>query len=101
MVLGWFGFRNFFMARHVPPKIVLNYSRQCHFRNAQRFIISELEKLPGKIDIAKVFHVELVKPSPEAALGSDVIAELVKAVEKLCLLGQTEEPEELNPLAPV
>jgi hypothetical protein len=33
VVLGWLGVRNFFMARHVPPKIVLNYSRQCQFRN--------------------------------------------------------------------
>jgi len=32
-VLGWLGVRNFFMARHVPPEIVLNYSRQCQFRN--------------------------------------------------------------------
>ncbi len=32
-ILGWLGFTNFFMARHVPPKIVLNYSRQCQFRN--------------------------------------------------------------------
>jgi hypothetical protein len=33
VLLGWLGFRNFFMARHVPPEIVLNYSRQCQFRN--------------------------------------------------------------------
>ncbi len=33
VVLGWLGVRNFFMARHEPPKIVLNYSRQCQFRN--------------------------------------------------------------------
>ena len=33
LLLGWLGIRNFFMARHVPPKIVLNYSRQCQFRN--------------------------------------------------------------------
>jgi hypothetical protein len=33
MILGWLGVRNFFMARHVPPNIVLNFRRQCHFPN--------------------------------------------------------------------
>lgn len=31
MVLGWLGVRNSFMARHVPPQLVLNYSRHCQF----------------------------------------------------------------------
>jgi hypothetical protein len=29
--------RNFFMARHVPPNIVLNFRRQCHFPNPPPF----------------------------------------------------------------
>jgi hypothetical protein len=33
MILGWLGVRNFFMARHVPPQVVLNFTRQCHFPN--------------------------------------------------------------------
>jgi len=33
MILGWLGVRNFFMARHVPPKIVLNFTRECQFSN--------------------------------------------------------------------
>jgi hypothetical protein len=33
MILGWLGIRNFFMARHEPPKIVLNFTRQCQFPN--------------------------------------------------------------------
>jgi hypothetical protein len=31
MVLGWLGLRNFFMASHLPPKIILNFSRKCQF----------------------------------------------------------------------
>jgi hypothetical protein len=33
MILGWLGVRNFFTARHVPPQIVLNFTRQCQFSN--------------------------------------------------------------------
>lgn len=32
MILGWLGFRNFFMASHVPPKITLNFTRKCQFQ---------------------------------------------------------------------
>jgi len=32
-ILGWLGIRNFFMSKHVPPKIVLNFTRQCQFSN--------------------------------------------------------------------
>lgn len=32
-ILGWLGARNLFMARNVPPKIVLNFTRQCQFSN--------------------------------------------------------------------
>jgi hypothetical protein len=33
MILGWLEVRNFFMVRHVPPNIVLNFTRQCHSPN--------------------------------------------------------------------
>jgi hypothetical protein len=33
MILGGLGVRNFFTARHLPPKIVLNFTRQCQFSN--------------------------------------------------------------------
>jgi len=33
IILGWLGVRNFFMARHGPPQIVLNFTRQCQFAN--------------------------------------------------------------------
>ncbi len=59
-------------------------------------ITSELEKLPGKFDLARLFQVDMVKPFQEAALGRDVIAELIRGVEILCRLGQTSEPEELK-----
>ena len=59
-------------------------------------IASELEKLPGKFDLARLFQVDMVKPFEECALGKDVIAELIKGVEILCRLGQSGEPEELK-----
>ena len=64
--------------------------------NDYKAITSELEKLPGKFDLARLFQVDMVKPFQEAALGKDVIAELIKGVEILCRLGQTGEPEELK-----
>jgi len=36
-VLGWLGVTNFFVAKHVPPKNILNYSHQCQFRNPPPF----------------------------------------------------------------
>jgi hypothetical protein len=30
-ILAWLGVRNFFMAAHAPPKIVLNFTRSCQF----------------------------------------------------------------------
>jgi hypothetical protein len=30
-ILGWLGFRNFFMPSHVPPKISLAFTRKCQF----------------------------------------------------------------------
>lgn len=59
-------------------------------------IASELEKLPGKFDLARLFQVDMVKPFEECVLGKDVIAELIKGVEILCQLGQSSEPEELK-----
>jgi len=59
-------------------------------------ITSELEKLPAKFDLARLFQVDMVKPLQEAALGPDVIAELIKGIEILCRLGQSGEPEELK-----
>jgi len=31
MILGWLGVRIFFTSKHVPPKIVLSFTRQCQF----------------------------------------------------------------------
>lgn len=59
-------------------------------------ITSELEKLPAKVDPARLYQVDMIKPVKEAVLGKAVITELIRGVELLCRLGQTNEPEELK-----
>lgn len=52
---------------------------------AERYkaIATRLEALPAKVSLAKLFQVDLVKPSPEAVLGQKVIDEVKKAIEVL------------------
>ncbi|MGO9168773.1 MAG: lantibiotic dehydratase [Candidatus Sulfotelmatobacter sp.] len=59
-------------------------------------ITAEIEKLPAKVDLAKLYQVDMIKPVEEAAINKAVIAELIKGVDLLCRLGQTAEPEELK-----
>lgn len=59
-------------------------------------IPSELEKLPGKFDVSRLFQVDMVKPLQQASLSGEVIKELTRGVEILCRLGNTAEPDELR-----
>ena len=59
-------------------------------------ITAEIEKLPAKVDLAKLYQVDMIKPVDEAVIGKAVIAELMTGVDLLCRLGQTAEPEELK-----
>jgi len=59
-------------------------------------ITAEIEKLPAKVELSKLYQVDMIKPVDQAVIGEAVIAELVTGVELLCRLGQTVEPEELK-----
>lgn len=59
-------------------------------------ITAEIEKLPAKVDLAKLYQVDMIKPVDEAVINQAVIAELITGVDLLCRLGQTAEPEELK-----
>lgn len=59
-------------------------------------ITAEIEKLPAKFDLAKLYQVDMIKPVEEAVLGKTVIAELIRGVDILCSLGHTSEPDELR-----
>lgn len=61
-----------------------------------RAIAAAIKNLPGKSDLGKLFQVDMIKPVDEAVLSKPVISELVNAVEALCLVGETNEPEELK-----
>lgn len=59
-------------------------------------ITAEIEKLPAKFDLAKLYQVDMIKPVEEAVLGKAVMDELMRGVEILCRLGETIEPDELK-----
>jgi lantibiotic biosynthesis protein len=59
-------------------------------------ITAELEKLPAKIDRARLYQVDMIKPVEHAVLGKAVISELINGVEILCRLGKTSEPDDLK-----
>jgi thiopeptide-type bacteriocin biosynthesis protein len=42
-----------------------------------------LEALPAPVELARLFQIDLVKPSKDATLGKDVAAEIVKAAQLL------------------
>jgi len=48
-----------------------------------RALAAELAALPAEVDVARTFQVDLTRPAPDAALGSALVAELVRGVELL------------------
>jgi thiopeptide-type bacteriocin biosynthesis protein len=48
-----------------------------------RAIAAKLEQLPARVQLSRLFQVDLVKPAAEATLGTAVIDELQRAVEIL------------------
>lgn len=59
-------------------------------------VTANIEKLPAKFDLAKLYQVDMIKPVDEAVIGKTVIAEVIAGVELLCSLGQAFEPDELK-----
>ncbi|MBK8727126.1 MAG: lantibiotic dehydratase [Holophagaceae bacterium] len=48
-----------------------------------RAIAKELEALPAKVELNRLFQVDMVKPAPDAVLGGEVLAEIRRAVALL------------------
>lgn len=57
-------------------------------------IASSLEALPAEVELSRMFQVDLVKPAPQATLGSQVLAEIMRGIEVLrrCTPAATEGP---------
>jgi hypothetical protein len=58
-----------------------------------RVIARSLERLPAKVDLSRLFHVDLVKPAPAAVLGPKVLEEIERGVELAHLLSPRRETE--------
>ena len=50
-------------------------------RQRYQAIASELEQLPVPVEVSRLFHVDLMKPAPDAVLGRAVLAELGHGAE--------------------
>ncbi len=59
-------------------------------------LTSTIQTLPAKVDLAKLYQVDMIKPVGRAIITKSVIDELVDGVTLLCRLGQTAEPDELK-----
>ncbi len=55
-----------------------------------------LEGLPAKVELARLFQVDLVKPSPEACLDEAVVHKILKGVEVLYSINRTKEDSALK-----
>jgi thiopeptide-type bacteriocin biosynthesis protein len=59
-------------------------------------IARELDALPAKYDVARLYQVDMFKPVANAGLGRAVIDELARGVDVLTRLGRAEESPELT-----
>ncbi|HVT60596.1 MAG TPA: lantibiotic dehydratase [Thermoanaerobaculia bacterium] len=53
-----------------------------------RTIAARLEELPAKVELARLFQVDMVKPGDEPALGAAVLEELARGVDLMRRLGR-------------
>src|SRR5205807_7418729 len=60
-----------------------------------RGIAQSLEHLPAKVEVSRLFQVDLHKPAPEAMLGGAVLEEIVRGVEALHGLSPRPRQDEL------
>jgi lantibiotic biosynthesis protein len=56
-----------------------------------RRIAARLESLPAKLDLDRLFQVDMTKRSPEATLGRDVVDEILRGAELLRRIGSAAE----------
>src|SRR5215467_933194 len=61
-----------------------------------RELAATLENLPAKVDIARLYQVDMTKPLCGGVLPKIVVDELVQGVELWCRIGRTEEADELR-----
>jgi thiopeptide-type bacteriocin biosynthesis protein len=61
-----------------------------------RAIAESLEALPTKVEMARLFQVDMVKPPAEANLGPEVVAEIARGVELLRRLSGRARLESLE-----
>ncbi len=54
-----------------------------------------LEALPGEVDLARLFQVDMVKPVVDASLGPAVVAEIIRGVELLHRLARRPREDRL------
>ncbi|HEV3459608.1 MAG TPA: lantibiotic dehydratase [Thermoanaerobaculia bacterium] len=61
-----------------------------------RAIAADLEALPTKVEMARLFQVDMVKPPAEASLGPEVIAEIERGIDLLRRLSARMRNESLE-----
>jgi class I lanthipeptide synthase len=61
-----------------------------------RSIARALEALPAKVELTRLFQVDMTKPAPEATLGREVLDELERGVEILHRLSARRPNRELS-----
>jgi thiopeptide-type bacteriocin biosynthesis protein len=64
--------------------------------DAYRAIAGELAALPARVELPRLFQVDMVKPAGEPVLGAEVTAELLRGIELLRRLIPEEEDEGLK-----
>ena len=52
--------------------------------------------LPAKVELSRLFQVDMVKPAPEATLGRAVLEEIIRGVGVLHRLAQRPRPDSLS-----
>jgi thiopeptide-type bacteriocin biosynthesis protein len=60
-----------------------------------RAVAQSLEHLPAKVELSRLFQVDLHKPAPEAMLGGAVLEEIARGVELLHSLSPRTRQDEL------
>lgn len=60
-----------------------------------REIARRLESLPGKVELGRLFQVDMIKPAVDATLGQDVLGEIVRGVT---ILHRLARPPREDPL---
>ena len=61
-----------------------------------RAVAALLESLPAKVELARLFQVDMLKPAPEATLGPMVLDEITRGVDVLHRLAQSPAENSLS-----